>query len=176
MAQKNAAPKAAAAPKPPKPAKVANKCGCGCGGETFRTFLPGHDAKLKGRLIAEAVNPESTPAAQAAAEKQLNERGWGHFLDASRAKVERKAEAAAKRALGKVAREELAAKRKADSAAKAQERATKAAAKKAAAPAKKAAAKKAATPATGVQPRTRAQRQEDQARAAAEAKATGTEG
>lgn len=30
-------------------------CACGCGGAANRTFLPGHDAKLRKRLIEERL-------------------------------------------------------------------------------------------------------------------------
>lgn len=121
---KKAAAKKAAAPKAPKAPKVANKCGCGCGGETFREFLPGHDAKLKSRLVNTAVDPSSTPAQIATAEKDLAARNWTHFLVKRQELVGRKAEAAAKRQEAK------------DATAKA--KAEKAAAKKAAAASKKA--------------------------------------
>lgn len=34
--------------------KTVRPCGCGCGAETRASFLPGHDAKLRSRLMTEA--------------------------------------------------------------------------------------------------------------------------
>jgi len=31
--------------------RASNKCGCGCGRLTGRTFAPGHDARLKGLIL-----------------------------------------------------------------------------------------------------------------------------
>jgi len=44
-------------------------CACGCGSLVRRTFLPGHDAKLKARLKREAMARRAT-AAQAEAESK----------------------------------------------------------------------------------------------------------
>jgi hypothetical protein len=55
------------------PAEVAKgperTCGCGCGALVSREFRPGHDAKLRSRLIKEMA---SSPAARA----ELKRRGW----------------------------------------------------------------------------------------------------
>lgn len=50
------------------------KCRCGCGSDVKRRFLPGHDAKLKSRLVEEARNGSD------AARQELREEGWEHFI------------------------------------------------------------------------------------------------
>lgn len=50
------------------------KCRCGCGAPVARRFLPGHDAKLKSRLVKEARNGSE------AARQELREEGWEHFI------------------------------------------------------------------------------------------------
>lgn len=50
------------------------KCHCGCGSSVKRRFLPGHDAKLKGRLVREARSGSD------AAKQQLEEYGWTKFI------------------------------------------------------------------------------------------------
>lgn len=50
------------------------KCGCGCGAPVKRKFLPGHDAKLKSRLLKEARDGSGE------AKRNLEEWGWSHFL------------------------------------------------------------------------------------------------
>ncbi len=52
-------------------------CGCGCGASVRRRFLPGHDAKLKSRLLA------ARRAGDQAAERRLGELGWLANLDES---------------------------------------------------------------------------------------------
>lgn len=47
-----------------------NTCQCGCGAEVKRRFLPGHDAKLKSRLLTEAREGSEAAAAE------LQRRGW----------------------------------------------------------------------------------------------------
>lgn len=46
--------------------KTIRPCGCGCGVETRASFLPGHDAKLRSRLIAEAKARKAKGAKAAA--------------------------------------------------------------------------------------------------------------
>lgn len=62
-----------------KTASVSQQCGCGCGADVSREFLPGHDAKLKSRLVNEALEGSTE------AEAQLRERGWMAHLDLARA-------------------------------------------------------------------------------------------
>jgi hypothetical protein len=57
-------------PAPP----TGRKCGCGCGADVKRRFLPGHDAKLKSSLLRRARTNDK------AAVKKLEELGWGRFL------------------------------------------------------------------------------------------------
>lgn len=54
-------------------------CQCGCGAQVKRSFLPGHDAKLKSRLVAEAKTTNKWWIREAAVNALL-ERHWGHFL------------------------------------------------------------------------------------------------
>lgn len=49
-------------------------CGCGCGRPVKRRFLPGHDAKLKSRLVKEARDGST------AALDELRRYGWEHFV------------------------------------------------------------------------------------------------
>lgn len=56
-------------------------CECGCEAPVRRRFLPGHDAKLKGRLINECTAPEWW--VREAAVHGLLERNWGHFIPAA---------------------------------------------------------------------------------------------
>lgn len=58
---------------PPAPGN-GRRCGCGCGKPVKRRFLPGHDAKLKSRLLKEARGGSE------AAKRNLEENGWSHFL------------------------------------------------------------------------------------------------
>ena len=54
-------------------------CRCGCGAVVARKFKPGHDAKLKGRLLAATRSADwwvREPAVIA-----MVEQGWGHFVD-----------------------------------------------------------------------------------------------
>lgn len=54
-------------------------CECGCGGTTGGgRFLPGHDSKLKSRLISEALDGDKK------AESELRKRGWHPFLERKR--------------------------------------------------------------------------------------------
>jgi hypothetical protein len=59
----------------------APRCLCGCGGQTKGgRFLPGHDAKLKKALVADAV------AGKKRAANKLEKLGWSKFLDQAVAK------------------------------------------------------------------------------------------
>lgn len=62
-------------------APVQKTCLCGCLAPVARTFLPGHDAKLKGRLIREARDGDWRQSATAV--DSLLERGWARFVPAS---------------------------------------------------------------------------------------------
>lgn len=53
-------------------------CECGCGAQVTRRFKPGHDGRLKGRLIAEARDRRWW--VRETAVLAMIERGWGHFL------------------------------------------------------------------------------------------------
>jgi len=54
-------------------------CGCGCGGMTGGgKFLPGHDAKLKGRLIRQCR--EGTEVQKKKARAMLEELGWAKYI------------------------------------------------------------------------------------------------
>lgn len=60
-------------------ATLPKTCQCGCGAEVKRRFRPGHDAILKGRLLADtrsAVWQRRESAIHA-----LIGQGWGHFID-----------------------------------------------------------------------------------------------
>jgi hypothetical protein len=48
-------------------------CECGCGRPVRRRFLPGHDARLRSRLVREA-------RAGSAARRELHRLGWSHLL------------------------------------------------------------------------------------------------
>ncbi|HYT30120.1 MAG TPA: hypothetical protein VEN82_05035, partial [Actinomycetota bacterium] len=48
-------------------------CECGCGAPVRRRFLPGHDSRLRARLVAEA-------RAGSAARTGLARLGWSKFL------------------------------------------------------------------------------------------------
>lgn len=56
-------------------------CECGCGRPVRRRFLPGHDARLRSRLLKEA-------RAGSAARKELARLGWGRALDSLDAEEE----------------------------------------------------------------------------------------
>lgn len=62
------------APRVDKQAPTGRLCGCGCGHPVSRRFLPGHDAKLKSRLLREAR------AGSEEAKQSLRENGWEKFL------------------------------------------------------------------------------------------------
>lgn len=55
-------------------------CACGCGAEVARTFLPGHDARLKGQLLAESRSYKY--ARREPAIRRLVAMGWGQYVDA----------------------------------------------------------------------------------------------
>lgn len=75
-----------------KPATKPNLCLCGCGAETKSRFRPGHDAKLKSRLINTALDESAPKRDRTKAEAQLATLGWSHLLETSR--VSRAAKAA----------------------------------------------------------------------------------
>lgn len=54
-------------------------CQCGCGSEVRRNFLPGHDARLKGRLLA--ATRSAVWQRREAAIHEMIDRNWGHFID-----------------------------------------------------------------------------------------------
>lgn len=76
----------------------AKLCRCGCGGtpvgKTAR-FIPGHDGRLKGRLLTQARSDNPELAAEAAV--QLAFFGWSHFL-VETTKAKKKRQAAERRA------------------------------------------------------------------------------
>lgn len=103
-------------------AKEATPCDCGCGGTTTSRYLPGHDAKHKSALIAQALDADS-PAVRKKAADRLEALGWTKFLVRKREIAEAKALAAnareVKRAEQEKARVEAkAAKPKPKAAAK----------------------------------------------------------
>lgn len=55
-------------------------CGCGCAQPAKRSFLPGHDAKLKGQLVRLAASPSVKRSLRADAVERLLVRGWGRFV------------------------------------------------------------------------------------------------
>jgi hypothetical protein len=59
---------------PEQPVTAPRLCECGCGRPVRRRFLPGHDAKLKSRLIGEVRTGD-------AARAELSRLGWTHFLE-----------------------------------------------------------------------------------------------
>lgn len=74
-------------PKPkPKPrakraAKTPAACICECGGTTKGgRFLPGHDAKLKSRLLSTMRDGEAPASERALALSRLEELGWGRYV------------------------------------------------------------------------------------------------
>lgn len=54
-------------------------CKCGCGSSVRRNFLPGHDAKLKGRLLTATRSTDWWVREPAVV--TMVEQGWGHFVD-----------------------------------------------------------------------------------------------
>ena len=54
------------------------QCVCGCGEQVARRFRPGHDGRLKGRLLSMAK--DSRWWVREAAVVTMVEKGWGHFL------------------------------------------------------------------------------------------------
>lgn len=56
-----------------------NECNCGCGGTPKGRYLPGHDAKHKGRLIKEARSADRR--IREAAVREAVEIGWGGKVD-----------------------------------------------------------------------------------------------
>ncbi len=67
-------------------------CRCGCGAEPSEEgsrFLPGHDGRLKGRLLKIWRGVDTIASDEAAAE--MRELGWGHFLVETKAQGRRAA-------------------------------------------------------------------------------------
>jgi hypothetical protein len=64
--------------KRPQREQGTRPCECGCGAEVRSRFLPGHDAKLKSRLLREARS--SDPILRLPAKLDLERRGWLKFL------------------------------------------------------------------------------------------------
>jgi hypothetical protein len=92
------AEKAKATKNGAKGAKPAKSCECGCRGATKGgRFLIGHDAKLKSRLINEAL------AGDKKSEAEIGRLGWVAFLEKSRGSRDRKQAAKAKAAAEKSA-------------------------------------------------------------------------
>jgi hypothetical protein len=60
-------------------APATKTCECGCGAEVARRFKPGHDAKLKSRLLA--ATKDSKAWVREAAVLEMVLRNWGHFVD-----------------------------------------------------------------------------------------------
>lgn len=58
---------------------VVKTCGCGCGAEVARTYLPGHDARHKAALVAQANGSNRQQADRAI--RQLMDRGWTAYAD-----------------------------------------------------------------------------------------------
>ena len=64
--------------------KEPQACLCECGEQTLGgKFRPGHDAKLKSRLVEAAKSPKERIAGKARA--RLEELGWGNFIPAETA-------------------------------------------------------------------------------------------
>jgi len=57
-----------------RPPDGMSNCWCGCGAVVRNRFLPGHDAKLKSRLVKEARDGDR------AAIQQLEQLGWTKFI------------------------------------------------------------------------------------------------
>jgi hypothetical protein len=60
--------------RPARAAADPRLCECGCGSPVRRRFLPGHDGRLRSRLLTEA-------RAGDAARRELDRLGWLHFLE-----------------------------------------------------------------------------------------------
>lgn len=74
-----------AKPKSPgvkrKTAKQPADCLCECGGQTKGgRFLPGHDAKLKSKLLAALRDSDASTADRVTALSRLEELGWGRYV------------------------------------------------------------------------------------------------
>lgn len=63
-------------------------CLCGCGKPAKSRFLPGHDARLKSRLLADWRSGERK--LQAAAESELQKLGWLYLVDPTAPRPEKK--------------------------------------------------------------------------------------
>ena len=94
-----AEPKAGPATEVHVKSVTVRECQCGCGSPTKGRFAMGHDAKLKSRLITEALEHEVSNKGRRSspAHKQLAKLGWAAHLDKSRESRKAKAEAKAQR-------------------------------------------------------------------------------
>lgn len=54
-------------------------CGCGCGSPVARRYLPGHDARHKAAIVAQA-EAATTPSAREAAVRLADSLGWASFI------------------------------------------------------------------------------------------------
>jgi hypothetical protein len=88
-ATKQAEPQAQTAPN------AGHTCLCGCGSPTKGRFVPGHDARLKSRLINTVLDPKSHVEDRKDAEAELGTLGWADFLTKSRKAREAKSAAKA---------------------------------------------------------------------------------
>lgn len=79
-AQENTVPTEPTSSRPAR-SKQPQPCLCECGGTTKGgRFLPGHDARLKGRLLKDVRDENASKADRAAAVSKMDEFGWGDFL------------------------------------------------------------------------------------------------
>lgn len=62
------------------PERGSGLCGCGCGAPAARTFLPGHDQRLKG-MLARAMATHRDRAVRVEAAEAMLARGWGYIGD-----------------------------------------------------------------------------------------------
>jgi len=73
-----------------------HSCACGCGGFSKEAFLPGHDAKLKAKLIRAHVTGtkvvevvEGKKRSPITAKEVASRFGWERFLDAAEQRLTR---------------------------------------------------------------------------------------
>lgn len=86
--QQTPSTRAKAKPKRTTESVSVKECLCGCGGSPKGRFLPGHDAKLKGRLKKEALGDDAEIAT--AAVKRLASLGWSWVLAVTPEEKERR--------------------------------------------------------------------------------------
>lgn len=102
-----AKPKEKSKPKA-KVQKELHPCACGCKQKCFAEFAPGHDSKLKSRLVAAAL------AGDSAALSEIKKRGWVHAYEVSKeARAARNGKAKTKAAATKKKAAKPAAKKEA---------------------------------------------------------------